>query len=80
MGIFRDTKNDHRHDHVITVNRKEETVVRLRWDQLDALRKDLGGATSTFVTKETTEIQAGFMLGVNHVLAKLQAGYTIETP
>ena len=30
------------------------------------------------VTKETTELQAGFQLGVQHVLKVLRDGYTVN--
>lgn len=57
-----------------------KTVVRLSPDQLMEVRRKVGGQASTFVSQNTTDIQAGFMLGVNHVLNILQEGFTIETP
>jgi hypothetical protein len=40
----------------------------------EALEKELQQA---FVGKETTELQAGFQLGIQHVLYKLRAGYVV---
>jgi hypothetical protein len=59
-------------DHSIPTN-----VYRLDRDSLTALRRSVN--PSTFVTGQTTDIQAGYMLGVQHVLNALQEGFTVET-
>lgn len=54
-------------------------TVQFRLDQqvYEELEKKV--MASPIVTKETTELQAGFQLGVQHVLKVLRDGYTINT-
>jgi len=59
---------------------KVTEVTRLTPQVYAALRKQLGGNATAFATQQTTEIQAGFMLGINHVLNVLQEGFVIESP
>lgn len=54
------------------VGHKERTVVRLSADQLQALAKQL---PNTAVSDSTNVLNAGYKLGVQHVLAKLQEGF-----
>lgn len=56
-------------------NPKQEVVVRLEQAVLNDLRKKVNA--SALVTSTTTDLQAGFQLGINHVLNVLQEGYTI---
>lgn len=58
----------------VTTNR---LVTRLTPDVFNQLTREVNG--STFVTASTTELQAGFMLGVVHVLNAIQKGIVIET-
>jgi len=51
-----------------------ETVIRLDEDQYLALEKSLVGPT---VTSGTTDLFAGYQLGVQEVLRKLRAGYVV---
>lgn len=48
--------------------------MRLETSQYEALEKTLTGPT---VTTATTELQAGYQLGVQDVLRKLRAGYVV---
>lgn len=41
---------------------------KLSAEQMKRLRLKLGGTATIYVGKDTTEHQAGFMLGVQHVL------------
>lgn len=56
------------------------TVVRLSPEMMADLRRRLGGAGLIVVSGHTTDIQSGYMLGVNHVLNVLQEGFVIERP
>lgn len=56
------------------------TVVRLSPDQLAEVRKRVGGPASCIVGAQTTDIQAGYMLGINHVLNILAEGFTLTPP
>lgn len=51
------------------------TIVRMRPDVLERLEKEL---MVPYVGSTTTEIQAGYLLGQQSVLAKLRAGYAID--
>lgn len=51
-------------------------VIRLHPDQYNELRKSVGG--TPYVGPTTTELQAGFQLGVEHVLTKLREGFVLE--
>lgn len=53
---------------------KPSEYVRLSEDQYEALERQLTGPT---VTTATTELQAGYQLGVQDVLRKLRAGYVV---
>lgn len=59
--------------------KKEEIVFihRLREVMIRDIEKKIGGMVS--VNSETTDIQAGFMLGVQYVLGKLRDGYCEES-
>jgi len=48
---------------------------RLSQESYDALEKQLPAVP--FVTADTTSHQAGFLLGVQMVLAKLRTGYVV---
>lgn len=52
-----------------------EQVVRLSSEVYNALEKEV--RTNTIVTDKTTDIQAGYALGIQHVLGILRRGYTI---
>jgi len=58
------------------MEQKQVTVVRLAQDQYKALEKQVQGIS---VGIATTEIQAGYMLGVQAVLLSLRAGFVHET-
>ncbi len=51
-----------------------EVVVRMDYDVYDHLERSV---SNTGVVSTTSEIEAGFKLGVQHVLQKLRAGYVI---
>jgi hypothetical protein len=53
----------------------EKVVVRLDIDTLAALEKEL---PPPVVTNATSELMAGYQLGVQAVLQKLRAGYAIS--
>lgn len=55
---------------------KQVVVTRLTQDQYKVLEKQVQGIS---VNTATTEIQAGYMLGVQAVLLILRAGFTHET-
>ncbi len=55
----------------------EKLIARLTPEVYDKLVRDVGG--NTIVTHQTTELQAGFMLGVQHVLNHIKAGLVIES-
>lgn len=55
---------------------KEVTIVRLDPAVLLDLKRKVGA--TCIVTSQTTEHQAGYQLGVQHVLNVLQEGYTIS--
>lgn len=54
---------------------KPTELYRLEQSQYLELERAVGQAP--FVQTSTTELQAGFMLGVQHVLTKLRSGYVI---
>lgn len=54
---------------------QEQIVVRLEQAVFNDLRRKLGGSTHCVASSQTTDIQAGYMLGVQHVLTTLQEGY-----
>ena len=54
-------------------------VYRLRPADLERIRKQVGGDAVNTVTATTTELQAGFQLGINRVLDILRQGFSIET-
>lgn len=53
-----------------------QTVTRLHPEELKKLRTKLGGEYACRVASETTPLQAGFLLGVQHVLNLLSEGFT----
>ena len=57
-----------------------KVIHRLSPDQLSAVRKAVAGVIT--INGNTTPIQAGFQLGVQHVLNTLQEGFTTshQTP
>lgn len=53
----------------------EATVIyRLSPEQLDAVRRKAAGIS---INSNTTPLQAGFQLGVHHVLDILREGFTV---
>lgn len=52
-------------------------VTRLTKEQYDKLVKDIGSVAVPFSGSQTTEQQAGFMLGVQFVLLKLREGFVV---
>ncbi len=54
-----------------------KVVHRLSPDQLDAVRRQAAGNIS--INMNTTPLQAGFQLGVQHVLNVLRDGFTTAT-
>lgn len=48
---------------------------RLTLDQYADLEKAVN--VSTFVGADTTPLQAGYQLGIQHVLAKLRSGFVV---
>jgi len=56
---------------------KTKIVVRLEQSVYDKLVRDLNA--HTLVTNTTTELQAGFQLGVQHALNAIRSGLVIET-
>ena len=52
-------------------------VFRLTEDQYNNLERQLVGNTNIVVNKDTTELQAGMMLGVQMVLRLLRIGFTV---
>lgn len=52
-------------------------VARLPDEVFKDLRHRVGGAASCITTSQTTDIQAGYMLGINHVLNIVQEGFTL---
>lgn len=53
---------------------KPQEFARLRSDVYQDLERKCGAIV---VTRETTDVQAGFQLGVQHVLRLLREGYVI---
>lgn len=53
-----------------------EVVVRLHPEELRKLRALLGGEAINRVTSTTTPHEAGYKLGINHVLSVLAEGFT----
>lgn len=51
------------------------TIVRLEASVLESLHQKVNA--SAVVTSQTTDLMAGYQLGVNHVLNILRTGYTI---
>lgn len=54
---------------------KEQVLVRLDPDAYTRLEREL---TPPVVTNQTTDLMAGYQLGVQEVLKKLRTGYVIE--
>lgn len=52
-------------------------IARLTSDVFEALRHQVNG--TCLVTSTTTELQAGFQLGIAHVLNAISTGLVIET-
>ncbi|APU00309.1 hypothetical protein HOR55_gp22 [Ralstonia phage RS-PII-1] len=50
-------------------------VTRLTEEQYESLEKQLAPPT---VTQVTTDLQAGYQLGVQEVLRKLRSGYVVS--
>lgn len=55
-----------------------KTIHRLSPDQLDAVRRAVAGTIS--INSNTTPLQAGFQLGVQHVLNALRDGFVTAVP
>lgn len=53
-------------------------VYRLDESQLEAVRRKASGTIS--INSETTPLQAGFSLGVQHVLNVLREGFVASVP
>lgn len=53
---------------------------RLRPSDLARIAQLAGGDAINTVSATTTELQAGYQLGINRVLDILRKGFTIETP
>lgn len=51
---------------------KEVTIFRLSETQLKLLEKEIG---PPFVNKDTSELQAGFLLGIQYIMKKLRDGF-----
>lgn len=51
-------------------------IQRLTPEVLREIRRKVGGPASCLVTTTTTELQAGFQLGINHVLNILAEDFT----
>lgn len=49
-------------------------IAPLQWEQYIAIEKKVAG-NNALVSQTTTDVQAGFQLGVQHVLAVLRNGY-----
>lgn len=65
-------------DAIKELNVTQVEVVRLSRDQYQKLVHSLGGMAVPFSGNQTTEQQAGFMLGIQYVLQKLRDGFVIE--
>lgn len=59
------------------MTQETQIVVKLETSQFDALRKAIPGSTA-FVTQSTTELQAGYQLGVQAALQVLRDGFVHE--
>ncbi len=57
------------------VNYVDTPVVRLEYENYHHLERQCG---TCLVVSTTSEIEAGFKLGVAHVLEKLRAGYVVD--
>jgi hypothetical protein len=57
----------------------ETELFRLRPEHIERIRRKAGGDAINTVTATTTELQAGFQLGVNRVLDILREGFVNET-
>ncbi|OZI20062.1 hypothetical protein CAL26_21140 [Bordetella genomosp. 9] len=55
-----------------------KTIHRLSPEAYRALEKLLAGSASAVVTSQTTDLQAGDMLGVQRVLKALRDGFVVE--
>lgn len=53
-------------------------LYRLDESQLEAVRRQAGGSIS--INSNTTPLQAGFALGVQHVLNTLREGFVVSVP
>jgi len=49
-------------------------IAPLQWDQYRAIERKVAG-NDALVSSTTTDVQAGFQLGVQHVLAVLRNGF-----
>jgi hypothetical protein len=56
-----------------------EHIRRLTTEDYAELEKTIPGYGGPVVLQGTTELQAGFMLGVQAVLAKLREGYVVRS-
>ena len=54
----------------------KSALMTLSTEQFDKLAKSL---PSPYVGKDTTELQAGMMIGVTMVLNKLKEGFVVES-
>ncbi len=64
-------------DNKITNNIQEQIIIitRLEFSEYEKLEKLLNA--NTLVSNTTSEIEAGFKLGVQHVLKQLRVGYVV---
>ncbi|WCD56063.1 hypothetical protein [Caulobacter phage BL198] len=60
---------------MVGVPQDTQVVIRLEKQQYDKLEQQVN--SNTLVSGTTTEIEAGFKLGVHHVLSILRKGYVI---
>lgn len=54
-------------------------VARLSPEMLADLRRRVGGPATCLVGSQTTDIQAGYMLGINHALNVIAQDFTIAS-
>ncbi len=64
-------------DNNITNNIQEQIIIitRLEFSEYEKLEKLLNA--NTLVSNTTSDIEAGFKLGVQHVLKQLRTGYVV---
>ncbi|WCA46283.1 hypothetical protein [Caulobacter phage ERS] len=60
---------------MVGVPQDTQAVIRLERSAYDELEKQVN--SNTLVSGSTTEIEAGFKLGVHHVLSILRKGFVI---